>query len=210
MKILNLYAGIGGNRKLWHDCNCNITAVESNPEIAEIYEDLYPDDNVIVGDAHEYLIKHFAEYDFIWSSPPCQSHSRLNYFNPNQYRYPDMKLYEEILLLKHSCKSFWIVENVIPYYSPLIPPNITLHRHFFWCNFTIRPKQFERMDFKSGTLGKYYRAYRIDLSAYKNKNKRQLMRNCVLPELGRYILDHVQKYRKINFQQEQIKWKNSD
>lgn len=51
MKILNLYAGIGGNRKLWgneHD----ITAVELRPEIAAIYHDLYPNDTVIVGDAH--------------------------------------------------------------------------------------------------------------------------------------------------------------
>lgn len=35
MKILNLYAGIGGNRKLWgneHD----ITAVELRPEIAAL------------------------------------------------------------------------------------------------------------------------------------------------------------------------------
>lgn len=35
MKILNLYAGIGGNRKLWGNNN-EITAVEINPAIAEV------------------------------------------------------------------------------------------------------------------------------------------------------------------------------
>ena len=59
MKILNLYAGIGGNRKLWGDEH-NITAVEINPNIAKIYQDLYPYDTVIVGDAHEYLRQHFV------------------------------------------------------------------------------------------------------------------------------------------------------
>lgn len=34
MKILNLYCGIGGNRKLWGDEH-EITAVEFEPKIAE-------------------------------------------------------------------------------------------------------------------------------------------------------------------------------
>lgn len=53
LKILNLYAGIGGNRKLWGRVH-NITAVELNPKIAEVYKDFFPEDNVIVADAHEY------------------------------------------------------------------------------------------------------------------------------------------------------------
>ena len=54
LKILNLYSGIGGNRKLWgneHD----ITAVEIVPEIAAIYKDLFPNDTVVVDDAHAFL-----------------------------------------------------------------------------------------------------------------------------------------------------------
>lgn len=77
MKILILYAGIGGNRKLWGNEH-EITAVEIDPDIAKIYKDFFPDVNVIVADAHEFLLKHFKEYDFIWSSPPCPSHSRVN------------------------------------------------------------------------------------------------------------------------------------
>jgi len=94
MKILNLYAGIGGNRKLWGSEH-EITAVENNPEIAKVYQELFPKDKVIVQDAHEYLLKNFKYFDFIWSSPPCQSHSCCNHFLKGQgiYRFPDMKLY---------------------------------------------------------------------------------------------------------------------
>jgi DNA (cytosine-5)-methyltransferase 1 len=46
MKVLNLYAGIGGNRKLWKDCE--VTAVELNPEVAEIYKYFFPEDKIIV------------------------------------------------------------------------------------------------------------------------------------------------------------------
>lgn len=60
MKILNLYAGIGGNRKLWGDSH-EITAVEIDPEIAKIYHDFFPQDKVIVADAHQYLLDHFQD-----------------------------------------------------------------------------------------------------------------------------------------------------
>ena len=76
MKILNLYAGIGGNRKLWGEEH-EITSVEYDPKIAEIYKKLHPNDNLIIGDAVEYLLEHFKEYDFIWASPPCPTHSRI-------------------------------------------------------------------------------------------------------------------------------------
>ena len=111
MKILNLYAGIGGNRKLWGDEH-EITAVENDPEIAEIYRTLYPKDILIIGDAHQYLLDHYQEYDFIWTSPPCPTHSRSRFWGMNRgYKpvYPDMKLYEEILLLQHYFKGKYVV-----------------------------------------------------------------------------------------------------
>ena len=55
MKILNLYAGIGGNRKLWGDEH-EVVAVENDEDIAKMYQDLYPQDTVIVADAHKYLL----------------------------------------------------------------------------------------------------------------------------------------------------------
>lgn len=76
MRILNLYAGIGGNRKLWSNEH-EITAVENVQAIADIYKDFFPNDNIVIGDAHQYLLNHWHEYDFIWSSPPCPTHSRL-------------------------------------------------------------------------------------------------------------------------------------
>ena len=71
MKILNLYCGIGGNRKLWGN-KYNITAIENIEKIADVYKNSFPQDTVIVTDAHEYLLDHYKEFDFIWSSPPAQ------------------------------------------------------------------------------------------------------------------------------------------
>ena len=132
LKILNLYSGIGGNRKLWGDDH-EITAVEYEPEIAKIYQDFFPNDKVIVADAHQYLLEHFKEYDFIWSSPPCPSHSKIRNqagvgCGQNEAIYPDMKLYEEIIFLQYFFKGKYCVENVIGYYKPLIAPQeINLH-----------------------------------------------------------------------------------
>ena len=144
MKILNLYAGIGGNRKLWGDEH-NIVAIENNPKIAKIYKDFFPKDIVIVCDAHKFLLEHFKEFDFIWSSPPCPSHSKVRKANPIQNKpiYPNMKLYEEILLLKGYFKGKWVVENVISWYKPLIKP-FECGNHYFWSDFIIPKKEFER------------------------------------------------------------------
>ena len=111
MKILNLYAGIGGNRKLWGDEH-EIVAVENDENIAKMYQDLYPNDTVIVADAHKYLLDLIGQnlFDFIWSSPPCPTHSRMVYLlkQKNKYKlqYPDMRLYQEIILLKKFYKGF--------------------------------------------------------------------------------------------------------
>ncbi|MEK7112410.1 MAG: DNA cytosine methyltransferase, partial [Patescibacteria group bacterium] len=139
MKILNLYAGIGGNRKLWGDSH-EITAVEYKPEIAKVYQDLFPKDTVIIGNAHQYLLEHYAEFDFIWSSPPCPSHSKMrkgfSVANGAKPIYPDMKLYEEILFLQGFFKGKFCVENVIAWYEPLITPT-EMGRHYYWTNFYI-------------------------------------------------------------------------
>lgn len=139
IKVLNLYAGIGGNRKLWE--NVEVTAIENNPKIAEIYRDFFPKDKVIVTDAHQYLLDHFKEFDFIWSSPPCQTHSSFRHnicvkFRGTKPKYPDMRLYQEILFLKHNFKGYWVVENVKPYYLPLIEGQL-IQRHYFWHNLEI-------------------------------------------------------------------------
>ena len=123
MKVLNLYAGIGGNRKLWKDVE--VTAVENDPKIAKIYQDFFPYDRVIVMDAHEFLLNYYSAFDFIWSSRPCVSHSIIRAIagvgrGQNKPIYPDMGLYQEIIFLKHFFKGKFCVENVISYYEPLI------------------------------------------------------------------------------------------
>lgn len=193
MKILNLYAGIGGNRKLWGN-NHEITAVELNPEIAKIYSDFFPKDNMVVGDAHQFLLDHFKEFDFIWSSPPCQSHSVLRQnlgvrCGKTSPIYPDMKLYQEILFLKCNAKCYYVVENVKPYYSPLIVPSHVLARHLFWCNFEILNRSFDTEILRKGIILSLSRRRGVDLSTYKISNKRQLLSNCVLPEIGLHILN---------------------
>ena len=143
LRICNLYCGLGGNRKHWGN-NHKVTAIENNKEIAKIYQDFFPNDKVIITDAHQYLLAHFKEYDFIWSSPPCASHSQVRFIainrkeNPQKPLYPDMKLYEEILLLQHYFKGKYCIENVIGYYKPLIPPQ-EINKHYFWANFLIPP-----------------------------------------------------------------------
>tara|TARA_B100000287_G_scaffold188708_1_gene178367 strand:+ start:382 stop:1008 length:627 start_codon:yes stop_codon:yes gene_type:complete len=200
MKILNLYAGLGGNRKHWD--NAEVTAVEIDPKIAEIYQQQYPDDEVVVGDAHEYLLQNANKFDFIWSSPPCQSHSRLIRSGRNRKpRYPDFKLYEEILFLEHDFDGKWVVENVVPYYKPLIQPSSKVGRHLFWSNFNFvieevkSPKNMLSGGKKQSTkedlmkwLGIHYEG-----NVYYNGNHcpAQVLRNCVHPLIGKQIIEHI-------------------
>lgn len=197
MKILNLYAGIGGNRKLWGSDH-EITAIELDKNIAAIYKDFYPDDTVIVKDAHEYLLNNFAEYDFIWSSPPCQSHSSFRQNISVRYRgtdpvYPDMKLYQEILFLKYNFVGNWVVENVKPYYTPLVLADYMLQRHYFWGNFLPKHKEFKSNVIRKAQIPDLEKLHGFDLSNFKLKNKRQVLRNCVHPEVGRHIFNSLPK-----------------
>jgi DNA (cytosine-5)-methyltransferase 1 len=192
MKILNLYAGLGGNRTLWE--GHEVDAVEINPDICKIYKDRFPDDNVICADAHEYLLKNYDKYDFIWSSPPCPTHSSFRQnicvrFRGTEAVYPDMKLYQEIIFLKHNAKCKWVIENVKPYYDYLIKPDVVLQRHPFWSNFKIEKKEFEQDKIRTAQIPDLQKLHGIDLSNYKVKDKRKLLRNCVYKDIGRYILE---------------------
>lgn len=194
-RVLNLYAGIGGNRKLWGD-EWAVTAVELDPKLARIYQANFPNDTVIVGDAHEYLRKHYQEFDFIWSSPPCQTHSSFRHnicvrYRGTEPKFPDMTLYEEILFLKHHAKGKWIVENVKPYYEPLIKPTAILMRHLFWSNFGIPQKEFAKDNIRKAQIPDLQKKYGFNLSKEKLSNKRQILRNCVEPDIGKYILDLI-------------------
>ena len=184
MKILNLYCGIGGNRRLWGDEH-DMTAVEYNPKIAKEYKENFPNDTVVIADAHNFILENHKNFDFIWSSPPCQSHSTTNYFTQHIRKipvFPSMKLYEEILFLKHFFKGKWVVENVIPYYQPMIEPTQKIGRHLFWSNFNMTKIKQPKDDI--GTM----------IKGHKNAaNKKRLEeRNAVNGELGLHILELAQ------------------
>ena len=201
MKVLNLYAGIGGNRKLWKDVE--VTAVELDPIIAQVYQDLYPADTIIVGNAHKYLVEHYTEFDFIWSSPPCQSHSSMRQNLAVRFRgtpavYPDMKLYQEIIFLQYNAQCQWIVENVKPYYNPLIKPSAVLQRHCFWSNFPIDSLNFKKDMLRIAQIEDLQEHTGIIIDHYQLPNKRQILRNCVYPELGQWIFQQAQRWTDNN------------
>lgn len=191
MKVLNLYAGIGGNRKLWGD-NIEVVAVELDEEIAKAYQDRFTNDKVIIGDAIEYLLNNYRDFDFIWASPKCPTHSRIinSQYTRENYnaKLPDMTLYQIILFLQgHAQNKKWCVENVIPYYTPLIKPTVEIDRHLYWSNFNISKINIEKeyiiKNVKIDTLQDF------DLSKYKIANKRQVIRNQVNYKVGKHIFD---------------------
>lgn len=199
MKILNAYAGLGGNRKLWE--GHQVVAIESNPKIAAVYKKLYPDDEVIVCDAHEYIRENFSKFDVIWCSPPCQTHSKMAIATRHKNKkYPDMTLYEEILFLKHFFKGKWVVENVVPFYEPLIEPANKIGRHCFWSNFDFDVDDVKRpINFINKTNLEGRKALQEWLGIYfeeklyydGNHCPAQVLRNCVHPKIGLGILNSI-------------------
>lgn len=178
----------------------SVVAVENDPTIAKIYSDFFPDDEVVVGDAHQYLLDHYKEYDFIWSSPPCPTHSSPRFAiakgtdhekHPDKQRpkFPDMQLYEEIIFLKHYYSGLWCVENVISYYDPLIVPQ-EIGGHYYWTNFLI-PRKWAADRAHDKGVAKLQERKGFDLSKYSGIDKRKALRNCVEPEISKHILDYA-------------------
>ena len=193
MKILNLYACLGGNRYKWGDEH-EIVAVELDEELARLYQERFPNDKVIVGDAHQYLLDHYKEFDFIWSSPPCPSHSRARFARRNTTtpEYPDMMLYQEILFLDNWFDGKYCVENVIPYYEPLIPGK-KIGRHIYWSNFRLPNDLNERKcNIMEGEdeVSRYCEYHEYDFRKYKGEQRTdKIARNLVDFEAGKTILD---------------------
>jgi DNA (cytosine-5)-methyltransferase 1 len=181
-KVLNLYACLGGNRYKWDEValsaniDMEVTAVELDPEAARLYQERFPNDTVIVADAHQYLLDHYKEFDFIWSSPPCPTHSKVRFTQKNQdfYKpeYPNMMLYQEVIFIKHHFEGKYCVENVIPYYEPLIPAQ-KRGRHLYWTNF-ILPNEIDRPEAK-GIIGE--------------QSRTKMARNLVDFEVGKIIFE---------------------
>jgi len=200
-KILNLYACLGGNRFKWDEVakeagiEIEVTAVEWDEELARLYQERFPNDIVIVADAHQYLLDHYKEFDFIWTSPPCPTHSRFNVSmkTKREMKYPDMKLYEEILLLDNFFEGKYVVENVIPYYEPLIPAK-QRDRHLYWTNFNLpnnlngrKNPDFSRVKDVVGVMSEFHD---YDFRKYKGEQRlNKIARNLVDYEAGKTILE---------------------
>lgn len=204
MKILNLYACLGGNRYKWDEVakeagiEIEVTAVELDEEAAKLYQERFPNDKVIVADAHQYLLDNFKEFDFIWSSPPCPSHSKVRISQKNRenfkFLYPDLKLYEEVIFLDNFFDGKYVVENVTPYYEPLVPAQ-KRGRHLYWTNFTLPNNINERK--LNGTLTNIKdevtvlsKFHDYDFRKYKGVQRIDKMaRNLVDYEAGRTIFE---------------------
>jgi DNA (cytosine-5)-methyltransferase 1 len=201
LRVLNLFAGLGGNRKDWQ--NVEVTSVEMEPDIAEIYKRQHPQDTLVIGDAHAYLLEHHEEFDLIWTSPPCQTHSKMaKATRHKRRRYPDMMLYQQIIFLQHFFKGAWVVENVTPYYEPLIQPQ-KVGRHCFWSNFPITAQKVKQpKGFITGTnvaaklalqewLGIHYPE---NIYYGTNHCPAQILRNCVHPKVGSQVMDSARQF----------------
>ena len=200
-KILNLYACLGGNRFKWDEvADIEVTAVELDSELARMYQERFPNDKVIVADAHQYLLDHYKDFDFIWSSPPCPTHSRARFWNSSNYDtkteaiYPDMMLYQEILFLQHYFKGKYVVENVIPYYEPMITAK-KRGRHLYWTNFNLPTDLGDRRFGISQTkneMQELQKFHQINVSEYTGgQSKVKVCRNLVDYEAGKTILETV-------------------
>ena len=203
MKILNLYACLGGNRYKWDEVakekgiEIQVTAVELDPEAARLYQERFPNDNVIVADAHQYLQDNFKEFYLIWSSPQCPSHSRLVLSNKNKdsydLRYPEMSLYQQVIFLDNFFDGKYVVENVIPYYEPLIPAQ-KRGRHLYWSNIKLPTNINERPTIGISTakneVKKLCEFHDFDFYKYKGKQPiNKMARNLVDYEAGRTIFE---------------------
>lgn len=205
-RILNLYACLGGNRYKWDEVtDIEVTAVEWDEELARLYKERFPNDTVIVADAHQYLLDHYKEFDFIWSSPPCPSHSRAAIGSRKSDKsnhkpvYPDFKLYEEVIFLDNYFKGKYCVENVIPYYEPLIPGK-KRGRHLYWTNFSL-PNNLTKRFGNNGIMNskgvkneikQWSEFHDYDFYKYNGKQRRdKIARNLVDYEAGKTIFETV-------------------
>jgi len=202
-KILNLYACLGGNRYKWDEVaneanvKMEVTAVELDPELAKLYQERFPNDKVIVADAHQYLLDHYKDFDFIWSSPPCPTHSKVRHSQKNRdsYKavYPSMSLYEEILFLDNHFLGKYVVENVIPYYEPLIPAK-KRGRHLYWTNFNLptdlNGQKSNKNMIEIGSIDDLSKFHQYDFRKYKGSQRlNKIARNLVDYEVGRTIFE---------------------
>lgn len=107
-------------------------------------------------------------------------------------RFIDMKLWQEIVFLKNFSKCQFVIENVEPYYHPFIIPDCKMQRHFFWSNFEIKPAKLDKIDVIIKQVSANDTVFGFSLKGRNLKHRKdQILRNCVNPDLGLYILEQA-------------------
>lgn len=108
-------------------------------------------------------------------------------------KYPDMKLYQEIIFLDNFFQGKYVVENVIPFYPPLIPAK-KRGRHLYWTNFNLPNKinerhnpGFTRVKNHIEVMSKFHD---YDFNKYKGEQRRKkIANNLVDYEAGKTIFE---------------------
>lgn len=163
IKILDLFCGLGGVARgfqtylIENGIDFEYHAVDINPRILLAHKIINPYSLTIKRDAYSFTDEELKKYDFIWASPPCETHSIAILWKKEK---PDMRLYELISKLYNLGKPF-IVENVKPYYNPPIKPTSKVCRHRLWSNLKITPinlrlQSFHRVKDDVKTLIRYH------------------------------------------------------
>lgn len=191
LRVLNAYAGIGGNRHLW-PASWKVTAVEYDERVAAEYARRYPDDVVLVEDAHAVVMERAAEFDAVWTSPPCPTHSRLA-LNVAKRKgiepTPDPRLWEEIKHLSANAARY-VVENVHTYYVPPIAPDVVTARHYYWTSnapmfltpANVLPVSGRMVGLTADAIAESYGLPLLPPGSVADRRK--AMRNAVLPHEG--------------------------
>ena len=101
-RLLDLFCCEGGAGSGYAAAGFDVTGVDLLPQARNPHP-------VIVGDAIEYLRRHYHEFDAIHASPPCQSYSAAL----KHLAKPQPMLIEALLYLLPLSGKPWVIENVM-------------------------------------------------------------------------------------------------
>jgi len=201
LKILDLFCGIGGVARGFHDylqehrIKYLYVAIDIDKHVLKAHKALNPLSNVILRDAYSFSIDELRRYDFVWASPPCETHSIAGIWTRKEKKSPDFRLYKLILTL-HDANIPFVVENVKPYYNPPIKPTSKANRHRLWSNLSISPVNlrltpFERVKNSTRTLCEYHDLPEEIAKIIPSKKRRDALRDMVHHEIAYEIAKQV-------------------